>query len=109
MTITRRSKDLRLDTLEDSCNIRQLLNLRLSRVHPEATDNSCTHTVKALLTKPTLSYNPEAESDELILNLVLSSKPKPVRQTLESYITGEFPGWTLQSWWTTTDVVNEPF
>ncbi|MEO0648708.1 MAG: hypothetical protein AAFZ17_21560 [Cyanobacteria bacterium J06650_10] len=44
-----------------SCDIWQLLDLRLSQIHPEAVDAPYTHTVKVLLTKPTLGYSPDAK------------------------------------------------
>jgi hypothetical protein len=90
-----------------SCDIWQLLNLRLSLRHPEAIDARYTHTVKLLLTKPTLGYSPEAESDELVLRLTLKSESTPVRQTLETYTAEEFPGWTMRDWWTTADLFDE--
>ena len=90
-----------------SCDIWQLLNLRLSLTHPKAIDARYTHTVKLLLTKPTLGYSPEAESDELVLSLALKSEPTPIRQTLEAYTAEEFPGWTMRGWWTTADIFDE--
>ena len=90
-----------------SCDIWQLLNLRLSRIHPEAIDALHTHTVKVLLTKPTLGYSPDAELDELILSLTLKSTLVPVRRMLKAYSAEEFPGWTMRSWWTTADVFDE--
>ena len=87
-----------------SCDIWQLLDLRLSQIHPEAIDAPYTHTVKVLLTKPTLGYSPDAELDELVLSLTIKSSPVPVRQTVENFVTEEFPGWTMRSWWTTADV-----
>lgn len=92
-------------------NIWQLLNLRLSVVHPEAIDARYTHTIQVLLTKPTLGYSPDGDPDELVLSLTLKSKPASVRQTIEAYTAVEFPGWTLRSWWTTADLFdeNEPF
>ena len=94
-----------------SCDIWQLLNLRLSLTHPNAVDARYTHAVKLLLTKPTLGYSPEAELDELVLTLTLKSEPAPIRQTLETYTAEEFPGWTMRDWWTTADLFdeNEPF
>ena len=94
-----------------TCDIWQLLNLRLAQTHPEAIDARYTHTVKLLLTKPTLGHSPEAESDELVLSLTLKSEPTPVRQMLEHYAAEEFPGWTMREWWTTADVFDdsEPF
>ena len=94
-----------------SCDIWQLLNLRLSLTHPQAVDAHYTHAIKLLLTKPTLGHSPEAEPDELVLTLTLESKPVPVRQTLETYTVEEFPGWTMRDWWTTADLFdkNEPF
>ena len=89
------------------CDIWQLLNLRLSRIHPKAIDAPHTHTVKVLLPKPTLGYSPDAESDELVLSLTLKSIPVPVRQTLETYSAEEFPGWTMRNWWTTADAFDE--
>lgn len=94
-----------------SCDIWQLLDLRISRIHPEAVDAPYTHTVRVLLTKPTLGYSPDAEPDELVIDLTLKSIPIPVRRTIENYTTDEFPGWTMRSWWTTADAFdsNEPF
>lgn len=94
-----------------SSDIWKLLNLRLSLTHPKAVDARYTHTVKVLLTKPTLGYSPDAESDELVLSLTLESEPVPVRRTLERYTADEFPGWTMRDWWTTKDVFDdrEPF
>lgn len=94
-----------------SSDIWKALNLRLSLTHPEAIDARYTHTVKVLLTKPTLGYSPEAESDELVLSLMLKSEPMPVRQVLERYVADEFPGWTIRDWWTTADLFDdaEPF
>ena len=116
MTIRTQAQGLKpaapeVSLLGQSCAIWQLLNLRLSLTHPEAIDARYTHTVKLLLTKPTLGYSPEAESDELVLSLTLKSEPLPVRQTLERYIAEEFPGWTMRQWWTTADVLDadEPF
>lgn len=112
MTITAQAPNLKLAAPESllrgqSCEIWQLLNLRLSLTHPEAVDARYTHTVKVLLTKPTLGYSPEAELDELVLSLTLKSEPTPVRQTLETYTAEEFPGWTMREWWTTADVFDE--
>ena len=116
MTITAQAPALKLAAPESllrgqSCDIWQLLNLRLSLTHPEAIDASHTHTVKLLLTKPTLGHSPEAESDELVLSLTLKSEPLPVRPTLERYTAEEFPGWTMREWWTSADVLeaDEPF
>jgi len=86
MTIRTQAQDLKPAAPEvslrgQSCAIWQLLNLRLSLTHPEAIDARYTHKVKLLLTKPTLGYSPEAESDELVLSLTLKSEPAPVRQT----------------------------
>ena len=94
-----------------SCEIWQLLDLRLRLTHPKAVDARYTHTIKLLLTKPTLGYSPDAESDELVLTLTLKSEPTPVRPTIETYTAEEFPGWTMRNWWTTADVFdeNEPF
>lgn len=94
-----------------SCAIGELLNLRLSLTHPKAVDARYTHTIKVLLTKPTLGHSPDAESDELVLTLTLKSEPTPVRQTLERYTAEEFPGWTMRDWWTTKDLFDdsEPF
>ncbi len=90
-----------------SSDIWKPLNLRLSLTHPKAIDARYTHTVKLLLTKPTLGYSPDAELDELVLSVRLKSEPTPVRQTLEHYATEEFPGWTMGDWWTTADVFDE--
>lgn len=103
MTITAHAPDLKPVASESllrgqSCEIWQLLNLRLSLTHPKAVDARYTHTVKVLLTKPTLGYSPEAELDELVLSLTLKSEPTPVRQTLERYAAEEFPGWTMREW-----------
>ena len=94
-----------------SCAIDELLNLRIERMHPKAVDACCTHTVKVLLTKPTLGHSPDAESDQMVLTLTLKSEPTPVRQTLEHYTAAEFPGWTMRDWWTTADLFDdsEPF
>lgn len=94
-----------------SCELWELLNLRLSQTHPEAVDAKYTHAIKVILTKSTLGYSPYGESDELILTLTLKSDPTPIRQTLEAYIATEFPGWTMRNWWTTADLFDdaEPF
>lgn len=89
------------------CDIWQLLNLRLSHTHPAAINAIHAHTVKVLLTKPTLGYSPDAELDELVLSLTLKSTSAPVRQTIETYSAEEFPGWIMRDWWTTTDVFDE--
>ena len=112
MTITAHAPDLKPVAPESllrgqSCDIWKLLNLRLSQIHSEAVDARYTHTVKILLTKPTLGYSPTAESDELVLSLTLKSEPTPVRQTLETYTAEEFPGWTMREWWTSADVFDE--
>ena len=116
MTITAQAPTLKPAAPEtllrgQSCDILQLLDLRLSLTHPKAVDARYTHTIKLLLTKPTLGYSPEAELDELVLTLTLKREPAPIRQTLETYTTEEFPGWTMRDWWTTADLFdkNEPF
>ncbi|NJN00102.1 MAG: hypothetical protein HC800_25830 [Phormidesmis sp. RL_2_1] len=116
MTITAQAPDIKLAAPESllrgqSCKIWQLLNQRLSLTHPKAVDARYTHTVKVLLTKPTLGYSPEAELDELVLSLTLKSDPTPIRKTLETYTAEEFPGWTMREWWTTADLFEdaEPF
>lgn len=90
-----------------SCDIWQLLDLRISRTHPEVVDALYTHTVKVLLTKPTLGYSPDAELDELVLSLTLKSTLVPIRQSLETYSAEEFPGWTTRNWWTIADAFDE--
>ena len=112
MTITAQAPTLKPAAPEillrgQSCDIWQLLNLRLSLTHPEAVDARYTQTVKLLLTKPTLGYSPEAELDELVLTLTLKSEPTPVRPTLETYAAEAFPGWTMRNWWTTADLFDE--
>lgn len=116
MTITAQTPTLQPAAPESllrsqSCDIWQLLNLRLSLTHPNAVDARYTHSVKLLLTKPTLGYSPDAEFDELVLTLTLKSEPTPVLPTLKAYAAEEFPGWTMRDWWTTADFfeTNEPF
>jgi hypothetical protein len=116
MPITTQAPALKLPEPESllrgqSSRLWQLLNLRLSLTHPNAIDARYTHTVKVFLTKPTLGYSPDAELDELVLSLTIKSEPTPIRQTLDIYITEEFPGWTMRDWWTTADIFdeNEPF
>ena len=116
MTITAQAAALKPAAPESlfrgqSCDLWQLLDLRLSLPHPKAVDARYTHSVKLLLTKPTLGYSPEAESDELLLTLTLKSEPASVRPMLETYTAEEFPGWTMREWWTTADLFdeNEPF
>lgn len=94
-----------------SSDIWKPLNLCLSLTHPKAIDARYTHTVKLLLTKPTLGYSPDTELDELVLSVRLKSEPMPVHQTLEHYAAEEFPGWTMRGWWTTADLFDdaEPF
>lgn len=84
-----------------------LLDIRLSRVHPEAIDARYVHTVKVLLTKQTLGYSPEAECDQLVLSLTLRQDPTPIRPRIEAYVAEEFPCWTLRNWWTTADLFDE--
>jgi len=112
MTITAQAADLNPVAPESllrgqSYDIWHLLNLRLSLTHPKAVDARYTHTVKVLLTKPTLGYSPETELDELVLSLTLKSEPTPIRQMLETYTAEEFPGWTMREWWTSADVFDE--
>lgn len=105
------TKDKKLQLVASHQDIWQLLNLRLSRVHPSAIGARYIHTVKVWLTKPTLGCSPEGELDDLVLRLALRSDLVPIRQTLESYTAEEFPGWEMRTWWTTADLFdeNEPF
>ena len=109
MTITTLNKPQVQETIlrGQSCAIDELLNLRLSQTHPKAVDARYTHAVKVILTKPTLGHSPHGEPDELVLTLKIKSDLEPIRQKLEVYCVNEFPGWKMQDWWSTADLLDD--